>query len=167
MFASPFMPDRLHIFRASAAALALLAGMAGAEVPMGLSALPGGAQRYETDVEPGTYHLRVEQVPFNVAFTFDTSGSMGPFLDFVLEGMRAFAAGVQPGREVATILPFGYDPLLDAWQDQPAILEDAVNNWVPGADDSSNAEESLLKASQLLADREVRTGLDSSRDSGA
>ncbi len=126
----------------------------GAEVPMRLSPVPGGTQRYEAQVEPGSYDLLVEQVPFNVAFTFDTSGSMGPFLDFVLEGMRAFAADVQPGREVVTILPFGYDPLLDTWQDQPAILEDAVNNWVPGSKDSSNAEESLLKASQQLATRE-------------
>ncbi|MEX1336167.1 MAG: VWA domain-containing protein [Candidatus Limnocylindrales bacterium] len=127
---------------------------AGSEVPMRLSPVPGGSQRYEADVEPGSYDLLVEQVPFNVAFTFDTSGSMGPFLDFVLEGMRAFAADVQPGREVATILPFGYDALLDTWQDQPGILEDAVNNWLPGTKDSSDAEESLLKVSQLLADRE-------------
>ena len=138
------VPDvRLTLFDAS-----------GAEVPMPSSPVPGGMQRYEASVDPGSYDLLVEQVPFNVAFTFDTSGSMGPFLDFVLEGMRAFAADVQPGREVVTILPFGYGPLLDSWQDQPDVLEDAVNNWTPGGKDSSNAEQSLLLSMEELATRE-------------
>ena len=88
-------------------------------------------ERYEAVVEPGTYYLEVIQPPFNVAFTFDTSGSMGPYLDFVFEGMRAFTSGIQPGREMALIVPFEELPLLEEWSDQPQTLEDAVNNYVP------------------------------------
>ena len=40
---------------------------------------PDGRVRYEAIVEPGTYDVLVEQPPFNVVFTFDTSGSMGPY----------------------------------------------------------------------------------------
>jgi len=117
---------------------------------------PGGAVHYEAVVEPGAaYDLLVEQPPFNAAFTFDTSGSMGPFLDFVLEGMREFASDVEPGREVAHIIPVSQPPLLEAWSDQPIHLENAVNNFVPQGDAKpSNVELGLLASSELLRERD-------------
>ena len=128
---------------------------AGQAHEMSLDSLPGGAIRYEAIVEPGDYDLRVEQPPFNVVFTFDTSGSMGPFLDFVLEGMREFASDVEPGRETVQIIPVGEAPLLDTWSDQPIALEDAVNNYAPtGNVRASNVEVGLLAASDLLRGRD-------------
>ncbi len=112
-----------------------------------------GRERYEAVVEPGTYYLEVVQPPFNVAFTFDTSGSMGPYLDFVYEGMRAFTAGIEPGRETAVIVPFDEAPLLDDWSDQPHVLEDAVNNYVP-VKESSDILSGILASTNLLAGRE-------------
>jgi len=123
---------------------------------MRFSPRPGGAVHYEAIVEPGAaYDLLVEQPPFNAVFTFDTSDSMGPFLDFVLEGMREFASGVEPGREVAHIIPVSQPPLLEDWSDQPFQLEDAVNNFVPtlGAR-PSNVEEGLLASTDLLGERD-------------
>ena len=58
----------------------------------------GAADLVRTEVEPGDHFLRVSQPPFNVAFTFDTSGSMGPYLDFVLD---------QPAYKDARILVAG------------------------------------------------------------
>ncbi len=123
-------------------------------VASALHSLPGGRRRYEVDVEPGaTYYARVEQPPFNLVFTFDTSGSMGPYLDYVFEGMREFAADVLPGRELVKILPFDEDPLLDVWTDQPEALQDAVDDYVP-IKNSSDMLGGLLVSSQMLADRE-------------
>ena len=125
----------------------------GEPVPADFELRPGGEARHVAAVDPGRYALKVEQPPFNLAFTYDTSGSMGPFLDFVLEGMRAFASDVAPGREAATIVPFGREPLLESFSDQPAVLEDAVNNYIP-ANDSSAAEDGLLRSAMALRDRE-------------
>ena len=122
---------------------------------MPFTSLPDGSVRYEAIAEPGDYFLGVEQPPFNIVFTFDTSGSMGPYLDFVLEGMREFASDVEPGREAVQIIPVGEGPLLETWSDQPVHLENAVNNFVvDGAARASNVEEGLLGAAQLLAQRD-------------
>ncbi len=121
--------------------------------PMDSTAIPGG-ERYEAVVEPGaSYALLVDQPPFNVAFTFDTSGSMGPYLDFIYEGMRVFASDIEPGRELAMIVPFDEPPLLPGWQDQPLLLEDAVNSYIPVIE-SSNIERGLQASAGLLRGRE-------------
>ena len=58
-----------------------------------------------------------------------------------------------PGREGVNLLPFGSDLLLKTWSDEPAVLQQALNDY-DRRDGSSNAEETLLKASQELAYRE-------------
>ena len=127
---------------------------AGEEVATKFASLPGGARRYTADVTGGErYFARVQQPPFSLLFTFDTSGSMGPYLDFVYEGMREFAADVRPGRELVKILPFDEDPLLETWSDQPVALEDAVNDYRP-IRESSDMLSGLLVSSKMLADRE-------------
>jgi len=126
----------------------------GDDVPAQLRALPGGSQRYVADITGGaTYFALVRQPPFSLVFTFDTSGSMGPYLDFVFEGMREFAADVRPGRELVKILPFDESPLLDTWSDQPVALEDAVNGYQP-VKESSDMLSGVLTSSEMLADRE-------------
>ncbi len=127
---------------------------AGGDVPTQLRALPGGSQRYVADITGGaTYFALVRQPPFSLVFTFDTSGSMGPYLDFVFEGMREFAADVRPGRELVKILPFEESPLLATWSDQPVALEDAVNGYQP-VKESSDMLSGVLTSSEMLADRE-------------
>jgi Mg-chelatase subunit ChlD len=127
---------------------------AGGEQELRPTGSAGAAVRYEAIVEPGAaYDLRVQQPPFNVVFTFDTSGSMGPYLDFVLEGMRVFASDVEPGREQALIIPFDRPPLLRTWSDQPVQLEAAVNEFVP-ADESSNIERGLQAGASALLERD-------------
>ncbi len=58
----------------------------------------GGQQlvTYEAPVTPGErYHIRVVQPPYSAVFLFDSSASIGPFQDYVYEGIRTFAAGVR------------------------------------------------------------------------
>jgi hypothetical protein len=132
---------------------ALLFDEAGEPRQLRTASTTADRERYEVVLDPGAYYVRVEQPPFNVAFTFDTSGSMGPYLPFVFEGMRTFASDVEPGREMATIIPFDRMPLLDVWQDQPAILESAVNDFMP-SNESSNVERGLQTSADMLRGRE-------------
>jgi len=127
---------------------------AGVEQPLNETPAAGGAVSYEAIVEPGaSYTVLVQQPPFNVVFTFDTSGSMGPFLDAVMEGVREFAGDVTPGREVAHVVPFEESPLLEEWEDRPYVLVDAVNGFDPRLGTSSGAILSMLNASELIGGR--------------
>jgi len=126
----------------------------GKQRPLAFAAQPDGSITYQAAVEPSQrYGLRIHQPPVSAVFTFDTSGSMGPFLDIVTEGMRSFAADVQPGREAVTIVPFEEAPLLPEWEDDAYVLQDAVNrHGFEGG--SSGAEAGLISSSDLLMERE-------------
>ena len=126
----------------------------GFEVPMLFRAgdTPGTV-RYEAEVTPGTYRLRVEQPVSSIVFTFDTSGSMGPYLEYVYQAMRAFTADVTPGEEAVSIVPFEEDPLLEDWSDDPFTLADAVGR-VVSLGGSSSVETALIDAATELSVRE-------------
>jgi len=127
----------------------------GFEVPMLFRAgdTPGSV-RYEAEVTPGaSYRLRVEQPVSSIVFTFDTSGSMGPYLEYVYQAMRAFTADVTPGEEAVSIVPFEDDPLLEDWSDDPFALADAVGRFV-SLGGSSSVETALIDAATELSARE-------------
>jgi Mg-chelatase subunit ChlD len=132
-----------------------LTDAAGLELPMLFS--PGdrpGTVRYQAEVDPGaTYRLKVEQPPASIVFTFDTSGSMGAYLDYVYQAMRAFTADVTPGEEFVQIVPFEEDPLLPDWSDDPWTLQDAVGRYA-NLGGSSSAEAALINATTALSARE-------------
>jgi hypothetical protein len=109
--------------------------------------------RYAASVEPGErYRLRITQPPTSVVFLFDSSASIGPFQDWVMDGMRAFATDVLPERESVMILPFEQPPLLADWESEPYVLQGAVNDYVLEGG-SSAVEPSLVEAAGLLGDR--------------
>jgi Mg-chelatase subunit ChlD len=113
-----------------------------------------GTVSYTATVEPGaTYGVEVGQPPSSVVFAFDTSGSMGPYLSFVLQALRTFAGGVTPGQEAVLITPFEEESLLPDWSDQPYVLQNAVRAYAIG-DGSSSAEAALIEASTALSARE-------------
>ncbi|MBX3030829.1 MAG: VWA domain-containing protein [Chloroflexi bacterium] len=125
--------------------------------PVPMTFAPGdapGTMRYEANVTPGaTYRVRVAQPPFSAVFTFDTSGSMGRYLAFVSQALRAYTAGVIQGSEQVLVIPFEEEPLLGEWSDQPYQLQDAVDRHVANVG-SSSAEAALVAASERLAGRE-------------
>jgi Mg-chelatase subunit ChlD len=127
----------------------------GASVPMKFG--PGtepGTVRYTATVTPGAaYRVQVQQPPFSAVFSYDTSGSMGNYLAFVSEALRAFSSGVVPGREAVQIVPFEAPPLIDEWSDDPYALQNALEAEVD-LGGSSSAETALINATDLLAKRE-------------
>lgn len=107
-------------------------------------------------VRPGRYFFKLEEPPRSVVFAWDNSGSMGAYLDIIYQTVAAFAAEVEPEREVAQLLPFADDPqgkfLLPAWSGDPYALMAALNAY-DRSDSSSSAETTLLAAAKALGER--------------
>jgi von Willebrand factor type A domain len=108
---------------------------------------------YESVVEPGgTYYIRVEEPPRNVAFLWDTSASVAPYINIVYNAMTSYAADLVPGRDAANFIPFGGNPLLRNWYGEPYILQMVLNDYARN-DNSSAAEGTMAAASKVLAPR--------------
>ena len=139
---------------ASAGLVPTLHDSTGAVVPLtdGISSDPTVAH-YIADVEPGaTYRVLVEQPPFSVVFTYDTSGSQAAYLPYISQALRSFAADVRPGEEAVQIMPFEDPPLLKDWSDDTYRIEDAVAG-VFSVSGSSASETSMLAAMKELDGR--------------
>ena len=109
--------------------------------------------QYRADVVPGArYRLRIEQPPFSVVFTYDTSPSMGIYLSYVAQGLRSFANGITRGEESVMIFPFEGALLLDDWSDDPYLVQSAVEN-LETRGGSSAVEAGLLDAATFLGER--------------
>src|SRR5690606_34826458 len=90
--------------------------------------------------------------PRSVIFSWDTSGSVGPYLPRIYAALSAFAGDVKPGREVVNLLPYGGDLLLDEWSGHPYALRSVLSDY-QRSDNSSNSEGALKRASEALAGR--------------
>ncbi len=126
----------------------------GAPVPVTVSeGATAASARVRASVEPGaTYRVRVIQPPISVVVTYDTSGSLGPYLSYTGQALRSFAAGVTPGQEAMRITPFEDRPLLDDWSDDPNALQGAVEGQVVHSF-SSGVEAAILDAAKQLGNR--------------
>ncbi len=98
-------------------------------------------------------YFRIEEPPRSVIFAWDQSGSLGAYQHTIYSALMSYIAGVTPGREVVNLLPFGGSLLLKTWGEDPTVLQQALNNY-DRSDASSNAEETLLKATEELAYRD-------------
>ncbi|MEO0424999.1 MAG: hypothetical protein AAF184_21870 [Pseudomonadota bacterium] len=107
-------------------------------------------------VTPGTYYLRLYEPPRSVIFSWDTSGSVGPYYDVIDHTMKAFAAGVREGREEVNLVPFN-DPapalMLEEWSGDAYEVSAAIVN-SDRRFGSSNAESALILATNELSKRD-------------
>ena len=114
---------------------------------------------YTATVEPGAdYTIEVQQPPHSIVFTFDTSGSMGPYAPLVQQSLRSFAGGVTKGQEFVQVIAFETDPLLDTWTDDSYVVYSAINGYYDQSS-SSSAEKGVLDATKLLAGQEGTTAI--------
>ncbi len=108
----------------------------------------------EATVAPdSSYWLRVTEPQRNVVFAWDTSGSVAAQLPLIYSALGRYAAGIEPGRDAANLLPFGSQPLLRDWYSEPYILETVLNEY-PRAESSSAAEWTLATAARALEPRD-------------
>ncbi|MFN2322962.1 MAG: VWA domain-containing protein [Trueperaceae bacterium] len=108
-------------------------------------------------VEPGDYLLKLEEPRRSVAFVWDNSGSMGPFIDITYNALARFARDVDPEREFVQLGVFdgpdGITWLLPYWSADPLRAQRALTEYDRSAT-SSNAFGALLPASRALGDRD-------------
>ncbi len=107
------------------------------------------------DVSPGRYYLKLFERPRSIIFSWDTSGSVGPYYDVIDQTMKSFALGVKDGREEVNLQPFS-DPeqrfLLDDWSGDTAVVSGGIVN-SDRKFSSSNVESSLIFSSKELTKR--------------
>lgn len=107
--------------------------------------------------EPGDYYLKIEEPKRTVVFSWDTSGSMGPYQTITYNALAGFAREVDSEREAVQLLAYDDNPgprwLLPIWSGDTERVQRAINNFNRKAD-SSNSESALLVASRALADRD-------------
>ncbi len=106
--------------------------------------------------EPGDYFLKLEEPKRTVVFSWDTSGSMGPFLEITYNALATFAAGVDSARESVQLL--AYDSplpkwLLPIWTGDTQRVQRTVNEF-DREPDSSNSEPAVLMATRALEGRD-------------
>ena len=106
---------------------------------------------FEAIVEAGSeVWINVAEPPRNVIFSWDTSASVGAWLDLINRSLVAFSGQVVPGQEAVNLMPFPLSPLLEEWYGEPYILQTILNDYRRPAS-SSSAEYTLKKAAKALA----------------
>jgi hypothetical protein len=113
----------------------------------------GRRSELAASVEPGaTYLVRVHQPELSAVIAFDTSASVDT--SPVVQALDAFARDLVEGEEWIQLLPFGSEPLLEAWSDDRWEVADGLRRLVPAG--SSAVEPALIGGAELL---ETRTGV--------
>lgn len=108
-------------------------------------------------VEAGEYYLGLEEPKRTVVFSWDTSGSVGPYRPITYSSLAAFARDVDGDREAVQVLAFN-DPsplwVLPYWSSDTERVQRAIAEFDPRRADSSNAINALLVATKALAGRD-------------
>lgn len=126
---------------------------AGEPLPLRTIERRADLQRLEAVVEPGsTVYFQVAEPPRNVVFAWDTSASVGAYLPVIYSAMAAYARNLVPGRDAANLMPFGAGMLLQDWHGEPWLMQTVLNEY-PRGESSSEAETTLLRASEALGRR--------------
>ena len=106
--------------------------------------------------EPGDYYLKLEEPKRSVVFSWDTSGSVAPYIPITYNSLAEFGRGVDGEREAVQLLAF-HEPqptwLLPYWSSDPLRVQRSIQEY-DRSDNSSNTEIALITATKALADRE-------------
>ncbi len=115
----------------------------------------GEARVLRAFVEPGDYLLKLEEPRRSVAFVWDNSGSMGPYIDIIYNALARFTRDLDPEREFVQLGVFDIPDitwLLPYWTADPLRAQRALTEYDRSAS-SSSAFPALLAASEALGDR--------------
>lgn len=127
----------------------------GKAVPLATGTDDGRTRVATAKVSPGRYYVRVDEPPRSIVISWDTSGSVGPYVPTIIQSIRGFARFLMPGRDEVNMVPFRdpeSQPLLESWTGDPLTAFATLNdyNW---ADQSSNAESGLIGSLKALEGR--------------
>lgn len=128
----------------------------GIEIPFEAIEESEEARRYLAWVDAGDHHVLVTEPPRSILLTWDTSGSVASYVDAIFQAVRSFALGISPGIEEINFIPFDKRPLLllSDWAADPARAFATLHAYDRRNVSSSDAQLTLLTASDALVDRE-------------
>ncbi|HXH72088.1 MAG TPA: VWA domain-containing protein [Mariprofundaceae bacterium] len=121
-----------------------------------------GARIFHARVQPGaSYYLKVAEAKRSIMIVWDNSGSVGDYHETMYRAIARFADDIRPGLEAVNLLPFKDGrptPLLPDWTSDPLAVKRAIGSY-DRRDESSDAENNLLAATNLLAKRPGNRGI--------
>jgi hypothetical protein len=133
----------------------------GTELPADRTPSPTGVT-FTAVVSEGPVYVEVAEPPRSVGLLWDQSGSVSRYLPQIYSAITEFVDVVEPGKEVANLYPFQNDEngtfLSDTWLDEPAALQQVLNDY-DRRDKSSSAELALLSAVREMGGREGTKGI--------
>ena len=114
------------------------------------------ARQYLAWVQAGPHFVQLVEPPRSLIVTWDTSGSVGAYVDSIFQAVRSFALDISPGLEEVNFVPFADVPglLLPAWTGDPTFAFATLHAYDTRNYSSSNAELNLVATSDALIDRE-------------
>jgi len=123
------------------------------EIELDLTSRDGKREARVVGLEPGHYRLDVEMPPRSIAFLWDGSGSVAAHQPAIFKALGRFAEGLQPGKEVANVMPLDGPLLINDWAEYPSEITTTLGSFT-GNPSSSNSEPALIAASRALARRD-------------
>jgi hypothetical protein len=111
--------------------------------------------RYTAPAVAGTYFIQVSQPPRSVIVAWDTSTSVGSFVEGIERVVQRLSRDIVAGQEEVNLIPFRGDqsvPLLDPWGGSAADVYGALSSYA-WADSSSDAEGGLIAANKAFGGR--------------
>ncbi len=111
-------------------------------------------QQISASVAPGAYYLRIYEPPRSVAFVWDNSGSVSPYIETTYQALNRFASQIDPRHEAINLQVFSDQPsfLLEEWSGDRNVVLQTLTNY-DREDGSSDAELNLRFATQELGER--------------
>jgi len=121
-----------------------------------------GARIFHARVVPGsTYYLKVAEAKRSIMIAWDNSGSVGDYHETLYRAVTRFADDIRPDVEAVNLIPFKDGrptPLLADWTSDPMAIKGAIGSY-DRHDASSDAENTLLGTTKLLAQRPGNRGI--------
>ena len=138
------MPGRLR---------ARLIGPAQAGIELEFRSKEGRQVASAFGLDPGEYRLDVEMPPRSIAILWDGSGSVASHQPAIYRALERFAEGLEPGKEVANLMPLGGPMLIHGWAEYSSEMTATLASY-DNTFDSSDSEPALIAASRALERRD-------------
>jgi Mg-chelatase subunit ChlD len=120
------------------------------------------ARIFHAKVAPNSsYYLKVAEARRSIMIAWDNSGSVGDYHETMYRALSRFADDIRPGLEAVNLIPFKDGrptPLLADWSSDPLEIKRAIGSY-DRQDESSDAENTLLETTKLLAKRPGNRGI--------
>jgi von Willebrand factor type A domain/Bacterial pre-peptidase C-terminal domain len=124
-------------------------------VALAITPVADAPGRYTAPATTGTYFIEVSQPPRSVIVAWDTSTSVGPFVEGIERVVQRLSRDLVVGQQEVNLIPFRGDqsvPLLEPWGTTAADVYGSLSSYT-WMDNSSDAEGALISADKAFGSR--------------